>query len=683
MKKLFIKSLLIANYLILSNSILATNYFISSSLGNDNFTGISVTKPWRSVGRLNKQKLLPNDTVHFKCGDIFNGYINIKNSGTVKKQIVYTSYGDGKNPILNGTVKINGHFDEQSKLYTADINFQVYDIFINDKRMTPARYPNSGFISIDSASGKDSCYAKELNNVNIDFLGEAMLRARTIDWVYETRAIKNIRSGWLSTKAQNRYIIDKSFNNRTNNGLTVMYPFVKGYGFFLDGNISFLDTTFEWACYKNKLQILLQSKEQGFDVIAVKEKTAISIDNQVQYISISNIGIKMYEQAGIKLGYATENIVIQNCTFDNIHGCGILVDSAGTKLDISRNIFSNILGRGISLLEPTYTRITDNILHKIGLERAYGFTGVNGASGIVVQNSERKISIDTVFANNNYIAKNRVDSCGYIGIRVDGYRNLVELNVIDYCSLTLNDGANLYCFAATSGVTHDNIFRKNIIRNSIGDSKATPNNPNLAFGIYLDNNSHDNIVEDNIVCNTGATGILNNDAAYNNIIQRNLVANCKVGIGFAEWATIGKIHGIKVTDNIVVTNGISQFAISFTNWLNQTLQPGYFNNNTYINTKSSHFFEYNTQQFPNKNSHLELSFPQWQLLSNGDANSKTITGFSTQFYNYTPRVYINDDFFNKLEIGSIENAKDINGNICPSIITIDPMSYYLVFIKNE
>lgn len=64
----------------------ATNYYVSNA-GNDNNNGKSDAKSWKTIDRVNVQKLLPGDTVFFKSGDIFSGEIVIKYSGREKNRL--------------------------------------------------------------------------------------------------------------------------------------------------------------------------------------------------------------------------------------------------------------------------------------------------------------------------------------------------------------------------------------------------------------------------------------------------------------------------------------------------------------------------------------------------------------------------------------------------------------------
>jgi len=65
----------------------AINYFVSNN-GNDTNNGKTDSKSWKTIDRLNRQKLLPGDTVFFKCGDVFSGEVVVQFSVKEKEPIV-------------------------------------------------------------------------------------------------------------------------------------------------------------------------------------------------------------------------------------------------------------------------------------------------------------------------------------------------------------------------------------------------------------------------------------------------------------------------------------------------------------------------------------------------------------------------------------------------------------------
>lgn len=87
-----------------SNVFSQTQYFISSSQGNDKNDGLSSVSPWASLVRLNKEKLNPGDIIKFKRGDIFFGQLRIDESGLPSAYIHFSDYGEGDLPIIDGSV---------------------------------------------------------------------------------------------------------------------------------------------------------------------------------------------------------------------------------------------------------------------------------------------------------------------------------------------------------------------------------------------------------------------------------------------------------------------------------------------------------------------------------------------------------------------------------------------------
>ncbi len=78
------------------------NYYFSST-GNDYNDG-TFTHPFNSISKFNSLALKPGDKIYFKAPDTFNGSMFIDSSkyGTPKKNIIISSYGNGKATINSG-----------------------------------------------------------------------------------------------------------------------------------------------------------------------------------------------------------------------------------------------------------------------------------------------------------------------------------------------------------------------------------------------------------------------------------------------------------------------------------------------------------------------------------------------------------------------------------------------------
>src|ERR1700743_2664123 len=70
-------------------------YYVSNS-GNDNNPGTK-TKPFKTVYKINDQKLNEGDTVYFHSGETFKGSLLFTGiAGTKQHPVIITSYGSGK-----------------------------------------------------------------------------------------------------------------------------------------------------------------------------------------------------------------------------------------------------------------------------------------------------------------------------------------------------------------------------------------------------------------------------------------------------------------------------------------------------------------------------------------------------------------------------------------------------------
>jgi len=92
--------------IVLASSALATEYYVSNS-GDDTNPGTSPAKPWKSISKVNSFQFSPGDVIRFEKGGTWRGQL-VPHSGSPKGHVTYTSYGEGKKPLLLGSVEKNG-----------------------------------------------------------------------------------------------------------------------------------------------------------------------------------------------------------------------------------------------------------------------------------------------------------------------------------------------------------------------------------------------------------------------------------------------------------------------------------------------------------------------------------------------------------------------------------------------
>ena len=98
----------------LNYCILANTYYVSNSIGNDDYDGLSIEHPFKSIEKINSLYFYPGDTILLKSGDLWKGMLWIKGSGSVQNPIILDSYGDEIKPVINGNgyqgYKLGIHF---------------------------------------------------------------------------------------------------------------------------------------------------------------------------------------------------------------------------------------------------------------------------------------------------------------------------------------------------------------------------------------------------------------------------------------------------------------------------------------------------------------------------------------------------------------------------------------------
>lgn len=94
----------------------AATFYLSSSGGNDNNSGLTEDTPWASLAKINALKLIPGDTLLLKRGDIFKGQLTLRNeSGTAEAPIVMATYGTGERPIIDGNGFLSSLYVQNSE----------------------------------------------------------------------------------------------------------------------------------------------------------------------------------------------------------------------------------------------------------------------------------------------------------------------------------------------------------------------------------------------------------------------------------------------------------------------------------------------------------------------------------------------------------------------------------------
>ncbi|NIY83710.1 hypothetical protein [Vibrio hepatarius] len=85
-----------------SSAKIGNQYYIDNFNGNDSNNGNSQEKAWKTMSRIEEEVFQPGDEILFKRGGVWTGSLNPKGSGSSKRSIIISAYGNGNRPIING-----------------------------------------------------------------------------------------------------------------------------------------------------------------------------------------------------------------------------------------------------------------------------------------------------------------------------------------------------------------------------------------------------------------------------------------------------------------------------------------------------------------------------------------------------------------------------------------------------
>ncbi|MBP6184780.1 MAG: T9SS type A sorting domain-containing protein [Saprospiraceae bacterium] len=84
----------------------ATTYYIDAADGNDLWDGTTSLTAWQSLDKVNQFPFEPGDSILFKRGSKWNGMLEVTQSGTSGQPIVFSAYGVGDKPLIQGAGEV-------------------------------------------------------------------------------------------------------------------------------------------------------------------------------------------------------------------------------------------------------------------------------------------------------------------------------------------------------------------------------------------------------------------------------------------------------------------------------------------------------------------------------------------------------------------------------------------------
>jgi len=541
----------------------ATNYFLSSSSGNDLLNdGKTPNTAWQSISKLKSvlNLLQPGDSVFFKCNDAFTGQLILSKSGNVSHAIYFGSYGAGKKPVISGTTSVSGWTQTSANIWesaSTATGTNVSNFFINGIPQQIGRWPNAsdpnkGYLSYESHSGMNQITDNQLSNIP-DWTGaEAVVRRNR--WILDRLTIQSQNSGTLKFTS------------------SVSYEFIDGFGYFIQKDPRTLDQQGEW--YYNpankKFSLYSVSDPNQFLTQATQIDNLLFI-NGLNYITIENLEF---------FGSGNQTVDIRTCSNLILRNTEIRSSGVnGISFTDSRNILfeSNLIdhtnNNAFSVNGCRNFVIRDNKIKNTALIAGMGL-GSDGYQYIAVQ----------LNATNLLAEYNTIDSVGYIGMDFGGDSLILRNNVISNYCMTKDDGGGLYTWSdgTTPSTRGSRKLIGNIVMNAVGAPEGSGWPGVAAEGIYIDDRSANVDIIGNTAFNCGNNGIFIHNANHINIKNNVSYNNGKqLWMVHDNIATTYPVTNCAVDSNILVSRDADQLVAKFQTIDNGIANMGTFDHNIY------------------------------------------------------------------------------------------------------
>jgi parallel beta-helix repeat protein len=607
----------------------ATTYYISTTGANGN-SGLSAGFPWQTLPKVNATPLTGGDSVLFKRGDNFYGFLKIIYSGSVGNPIYYGAYGSGVNPIITGFTTVGAWTNIGTNFWESTSAISTLDlanvVTVNGVSVAMGRTPNAsaGYAQFQSHS------------TNVTITSSAL--TGTPNWTGAELAIRF--TNWIVGRDS---IVAQSGSTLTYTAGTGL-PYVNGqaysatdnWGYFIQNDPRTCDTINEWYYKRStkKLDIYSVGPPSG----TVKVSTIDTLVNLQQHdnIKFENLQITGGNSFGFYITKA-KNITIVHCkldlNYDGVMGKNFGGSNLSSGLVFTQDTIMHTSNKALDLpSEFSSATVSNNYLRSSGALPGMGGSGDGQYQGINVTGS------------GTFVQYNEVDSTGYVAI---GFRlsniNISYNYIHNYCFVK-DDGGGIYYQGAGTG----NMVSYNTVINGIGALNGTGNGfpggngVTKAHGIYFDDLSSGGIIKYNTVGNNSYSGIYlhnaNNVQVLNNTSYNSGKSSLLIGFNSAVIR-----NGLVVKNNIFFqkdSTGQANFQnLCFT-------MSSIYNDLGSILTMDSNYFArpindslvFDIDPTGGGGSHHFYTLATWQSLYGYDAHShkspKTVTTTSDIRFDY-------------------------------------------------
>jgi len=470
----------------------ATDYFVSSSIGDDRFSGRAASPgtgasgPLLSLKALEAITLQHGDRILLRCGEKFAGPLRLTLNSQAPGDLTLMGYGDctpHTRPTIDGRVPMllvaNGSLQQSTE------SEAIVQVFSGDQALPMARYPaNSYSILPATALSSTGSLPADAALTGRSLLG-ARLHARTQEWIVEERTI---------VSPEGRF------------DAALQYPLRPKTGYYLSGKSWMLGERQGWSMDTSDKKLTLRampnkplSKVLSGHLLQVAGKGSISI-----------VGIDFDAAGGDAIHSRIDGIIsIKEVGIRRSSGNGIAIWGGRSAYVIASTI-QDVGLDAIFFAETKRVFVRRNQISNAGL---YG----GPRPSLAAINAHRTDSAT--------IEENVVENSAYHGIRFAGDAR-IRRNYVSQSCLLLSDCAAIYTWRRnpTDRRPAAEVIG-NVIVGAQGDTTVKLGVNDWFAGIYLDEFSNNILVDSNVVVGVNQGIYLHN--AYDNQVRNNVIRALK------------------------------------------------------------------------------------------------------------------------------------------------------------
>jgi hypothetical protein len=468
---------LLVLFLLVSFQSNAKDYYVAKN-GKDANPG-TLEKPFKTINKA-ASKMKSGDICYVREG-VYNETIRMRNSqATANKPLIFKTY-QGEKVTLNGTKRLDLKWKKhEGNIYKAKLKTPVWQLFLDGKSMTSARWPNGNWYdgSVWNKSSSMAWPEKKKGTYGHHFNKELASIHENL-----TDAIIIVNSGSFKTFKSRITEHTKGTDNfkydTKRKGIRVHFSYKNKtfkHGYFLEGKLAFLDVENEWFYNPKSKEIYLWTPDgkhpDDFKIQGKVQSYAFELDN------VSNVRIEGFDFFGTTFKvFNSDHVTVENCNFmypsyskrmlgdlSLMHVTTMLRKKKDTKAyNTVRNCKFEYMDGPVIDMNGWNNVFENNYMHSIDYSCTY-------KGGYTLNMSQ---------ATELLFRRNTVHTTGASELYKAGVRNTIELNDLSNSGYLQNDGAMVQVSVASQDKSQT---RYNWVHNSVKqglrfDNKNTPNAP--------------------------------------------------------------------------------------------------------------------------------------------------------------------------------------------------------------